>query len=126
MKKLFVTILAVLALAPLPSTAQMVNDFDCHLSKGYTVEQLFAFRQEWMAAAKKQGFDDASYSTRIYFPLYSEEMTTEPLFFRWRGQFNDGKTLGKILDWFPTSEWVHRFSQIMNCQKGSLWIAAQE
>ena len=114
----------VLAFAPWVARAELVNDFHCTLNKGVTVPHLYAFQQEWMAAAHKQGFD-ASYKTRIYFPLYSDVTTTEPMFFLWRGQFSGGEQLGKMLDWFPASEWAGRFAQIMNCSKSSLWLAAQ-
>ena len=125
MKNLIAIVFTLLTLLPLSSHAEMSNDFQCTLNKGYTVPQLYAFQQEWMAAAKKQGFDAASYKTRIWFPAYSEVTTTDPLFFVWRGHFTNGEVLGRMLDWFPASEWAGRFAQVMNCNKASLWIAPQ-
>lgn len=115
---------ALLCLASMTARAELVNDFNCTLNKGYTTQQLYAFQQEWMAAARKQGFSEA-YQTRIWFPLYASNTSTDPLYFIWRGQFADGVMLGKMLDWFPTSEWAGKFAQLMNCGEASLWIAPQ-
>jgi len=101
------------------------NDFNCTLNKGYTVPQLYAFQKSWMTEARKHGFGEADYKTRIYFPLYSDVTTTDPLFFVWRGQFADGAVLGRMLDWFPASPWAAKFAQVMNCGKASLWIAPE-
>ena len=105
--------------------AELVNDFSCHLRDGHSVPQLYAFQQEWMAAARKKGFDATSYKTRIYFPLYADEIQTTPMHFLWRGEFTNGAVWGRMSDWFPTSEWADRFNEIMNCSKGSLWMAPQ-
>ena len=125
MKKLFATIFVILVLIPMSSRAEFVNDFECTLNKGYTVPQLYAFQQEWMVAARKHGFDAANYNTRLWFPAYNNDTRTDPMFFVWRGTFGDGIVLGKMLDWFPTSEWAGKFAAVMNCGKASLWIAPQ-
>ncbi len=125
MKKILAIAAALLALSPLAAKAEVVNDFNCHLAKGYTVPQLYAFQQEWMAAARKQGFDEASYKTRIYFPLYADVTDTDPMYFIWRGSFANGAVLGKMLDWFPASVWAGKFTKVMNCGKASLWMAPQ-
>jgi hypothetical protein len=106
------------------AAAEIVNDFECTLNAGYTVPQLYAFQQEWMSEARKRGFDE-KYQTRIYFPLYNDVTTTEPMFFIWRGEFSGGEQFGRMIDWFPTSEWAGKFAQVMNCAKSSLWIAPQ-
>lgn len=125
MKKLVATIAALSAFMTSAAHAELVNDFNCTLNKGYTVPQLYAFQKEWMAAARKRGFDEAAYKTRIYFPLYAENIETEPMVFLWRGQFSDGAVWGRMTDWFTVSEWTEKFALIMNCHKGSLWIAPQ-
>ncbi len=121
---LFVTVIMV-GFVYHPARAELVNDFSCTLNKGYTVPALYAFQKQWMAAARQQGFTAADYNTRIYFPVYSEVTTTDPMFFVWRGQFTNGAVLGKMLDWFPASVWAAKFGQVMNCGKASLWIAFQ-
>jgi hypothetical protein len=121
----FTAAITLLALFPLTSRAEYVNDFECKLNKGYTVPQLYAFQQEWMTAARKQGFTAATYNTRIWFPAYNNETSTDPLFFVWRGTFADGAVLGRMLDYFPPSEWAGKFAAVMNCGKASLWIAFQ-
>jgi hypothetical protein len=125
MKKLIAATAVLFALISPSSHAEFVNDFNCTLNKGYTVPQLYAFQQEWMAAARKHAFDEAAYKTRLLFPVYSEATTTDPIFFVWRGTFSDGAVLGHMLDWFPTSEWAGKFNQVMNCSKASLWLAPQ-
>ena len=125
MRKLVELVLALIALSPMAARAELVNDFNCHLKKGYSVAQLYAFQQEWMVAARKQGFDEANYKTRIFFPLYAEVTDTDPMYFIWRGSFGNGAVLGHMLDWFPGSEWAGRFAQVMDCGKASLWIAPQ-
>ncbi len=125
MNKSLSLLVALLALLPLTARAELVNDFNCTLNKGYTVPQLYAFQAEWMTAARQHAFGAEAYKTRIYFPLYSDVTDTEPRFFVWRGEFKDGALLGKMLDWFPTSEWANKFAQVMNCSKSSLWIAIQ-
>lgn len=122
MRRLLLVLL--LPIAPFLAHAELVNDFECTLNKGYDVQKLYAFQQEWMTAAHQQGFDER-YRTRIWFPLYAGRTETDPLFFVWRGQFADGAMLGRMLDWFPTSPWAERFAQVMNCGKASLWIAPQ-
>jgi hypothetical protein len=125
MKKLFTLIAVMVALSPLVSRAEFVNDFNCSLNKGQTVQKLYAFQQAWMVAARKNKFDEAAYRTRIYFPAYADVTTTDPMYFVWRGTFANGEVLGRMLDWFPTSEWAGKFNQVMNCSKASLWIAPQ-
>ena len=125
MKKLIVVTAAACALMIPVAKAELVNDFNCTLNKGYSVPQLYAFQQEWMAAARKHGFDEAAYKTRIYFPLYADNIETSPMVFLWRGQFSDGAVWGRMSDWFTVSEWTGKFAEVMNCQKGSLWVAPQ-
>ena len=59
MKKLIVVTAAACALMIPVAKAELVNDFNCTLNKGFSVPQLYAFQQEWMAAARKHGFDEA-------------------------------------------------------------------
>ena len=125
MNKLTATIAMLCVLTAPAAQAELVNDFNCHLNDGYTVPKLYAFQQEWMAAARKHGFGEAAYKTRIYFPMYAEVTDTKPMFFVWRGSFSDGAVWGKMADWFPSSEWANKFNEVMNCSKASLWIAPQ-
>jgi hypothetical protein len=125
MTKLMAATVTLLTFMATAAHAELVNDFNCHLNEGYTVPKLYAFQQEWMAAARKHGFDEASYKTRVYFPMYAEVTDTKPMFFVWRGHFNNGATWGKMADWFPSSEWANKFNEVMNCGKASLWIAPQ-
>jgi hypothetical protein len=125
MKKLIVTSAVLFAFVSPATQAEMVNDISCTLNKGYTVPKLFAFQKQWMAAAKKQGFDESDYNTRVFFPVYTEVNDTTPMSFLWRGQFKDGATWGKMTEWFPTTQWGDKFNRMANCSKASLWIAPQ-
>ena len=124
MKKILTTAALLLSLSPLASGADTyVNDFNCTLNKGYTVQQLYAFQQSWMTAARAHDFGEKIYRTRLYFPAYAEDTRTDPMAFIWRGTFADSKVLGRMLDWFPTSEWADKFNQVMNCGNATLWVA---
>ena len=125
MKKLIATVAALTALSPLAANAEMVNDIRCTLNKGYTIPKLYAFQQSWMAAAKKQGYDEAAYKTQIFFPVYTEDTRTEPMVFLWRGTFASGEVWGKLGVWFPASGWAEKFTKVMNCSKAALFIAPQ-
>lgn len=125
MKKLLATSAVLFTLLSPALHAELVNDFSCVLNKGYTVPHLYAFQQAWMAAAKKNDFNLEAYKTRIFFPVYAEVMTTDPMVFLWRGQFKDGAVWGRMADWFLKSEWPGKLAQVMNCGKGSLWVAPQ-
>jgi hypothetical protein len=123
MKKLLLSVTLLLAFLSPAAHAEFVNDFNCTLNKGYTVQQLFAFQQSWMEAARKHDFSEAIYKTRIWFPVYAEVTTTDPMYFVWRGSFKDSVVLGRMLDWFPSSEWAGKFNEVMNCSKATLWAA---
>ena len=102
--------------------AEYVNDFHCYLHEGYTVPSLFEFQQEWMQAAKEKGFDE-TYRTRVLFPVYNAETSTDPVYFIWRGFFKDGAQWGRMSDWFLASPWAAKFNEVMNCKSSSLWTA---
>ena len=123
MKKLFAATAVLFAFMSPAAHAEFVNDFNCTLNKGYTVEQLYAFQKDWMAAAQQHGFEATTYKTRLWFPLYNDVTDTSPMYFVWRGQFKDGAVLGRMLDWFPASEWAGKFVEVMNCGKATLWAA---
>jgi hypothetical protein len=111
------------ACADAPAPFQLDNDLNCTLNKGYTVPQLYAFQKSWMDEARKHGFGKADYKTRIYFPIYSDDTSANPVFFVWRGQFNNGAVWGRLADWYLSSPWAAKFAEVMNCGKASLWIA---
>jgi hypothetical protein len=125
MKKLIATSAVLFAFVSLATQAELLNDATCTLNKGYTVAQLFAIQKKWMAAIKKQGFDEAEYSTQIFFPVYTEATDTTPTVFLWRGRFKDGEAWGKNEEWFKTTDWGGKFSKVMNCGKASMWLAPQ-
>ena len=107
------------------ANAEMINDIRCTLNKGYTIPKLYALQHSWMAAAKKQGYDEAAYKTQIFFPVYTEDTRTEPMAFLWRGTFASGEVWGSLGVWFPTSGWPDKFNKVMNCSKAALLIAPQ-
>ena len=122
MKRILVT-MALLCFG-CSANAALVNDFDCALNEGYDLPKLLEFQQEWMQAARRQGFDE-SYKTRVLLPAYNDNTRTRPLNFTWRGEFRDGEQLGKMLDWFLTDPWAGKFQQVMECESASLWWAPQ-
>ena len=124
MKKIILMLLVTFSMYSLTVKAELINDFNCSLNKGYTVPQLYKFQQEWMQAAVENGFD-ATYKTRVLFPLYAERTDTNPLYFIWRGYFKDGEQWGRMMDWFPASVWTAKFMQVMECGSASLWNAPQ-
>ena len=65
MKKLIATTALLFAFVSPAARAEFVNDFNCTLNKGYSVEQLYVFQKQWMAAAEQHGFEAAAYKTRI-------------------------------------------------------------
>ena len=123
MNKLLTAAAVLLALSHPAFADEYVNDFNCTLNKGYTVQQLYAFQQSWMTAAEAHEFGKKIYKTRLYFPAYAEDTRTDPMAFIWRGTFADSMVLGRMLDWFPTSAWADKFNQVMNCGNATLWVA---
>ena len=122
MRKVLTTFL--LSLFPCIANAAFVNDFNCTLNEGYDLPKLFEFQQEWMQAARENGFEEG-YETRVLLPVYNDDTRTQPLSFVWRGEFKDGDQLGQMIDWFLTDPWAVRFRQVMECEEASLWFAPQ-
>ena len=116
--------ICLLALFTSSANAAFVNDFNCTLNEGYDLPLLLQFQQEWMQAARENGFED-SYTTRVLLPVYNDDTRTKPLRFIWRGEFEDGEQFGRMLDWFLTDPWALRFREVMECEEATLWLAPQ-
>ncbi len=124
MNKALTTILLAACVVTSSAHAAFVNDFHCTLNEGHDLQKLFEFQQEWMQAARENGFDEG-YETRVLLPVYNVDTRTEPLRILWRGEFKDGDQLGRMMDWFLTDPWAARFRKVMECEEASLWFAPQ-
>lgn len=104
--------------------AQYVNDFNCTVNEGYSVPQLVAFKQEYVAAAREIGGFDENYQVKLMIPIYNKKVAVPPKHFTWRGYFKDGAQMGQVNDWFLTQpEWGRKFGEVMTCEDASLWVS---